>query len=75
MVKLVFVLSVLYTTGPACSPDDRQLLQVEGRGSAAAYCTVAKTGTAFIFVSYIFAHIKFSHCDIFTSDDYGLFHI
>lgn len=47
-LKLVFVLSVLYTTGPACSPDAVQLLQAEGRGSAAAYCSVAKTGTALI---------------------------
>lgn len=54
MLKLVFVLSVLYTAGPACSPDARQLLQVEGRGSAAAYCTVAKTGTAVIFLSVIY---------------------
>lgn len=48
MLKLVFVLAVLYTTGSACSPDAGQLLQVEGCGSAAAYCTVAKTGTEFL---------------------------
>lgn len=53
-LKLVFVLSVLYTTGPACSPDAGQLLQVEGCGSAAACCTVAETGTALIFIPLIY---------------------
>lgn len=52
ILKLVFVLSVLYTTGPACSPDAGQLLQVEGCGSAATYGSMAKTGTMLILYHF-----------------------